>query len=463
MILLKNIEHLLTGLFRKKNLILLLLFSNQIYTQKITVKQVNINDFDESSLSPFVKDGYLYFSSNKRRATITSVQSEDGESFFDIYRAEIKDKEKLKNKVEPLSDSVNKTFNEVSACITTDNTIYFSSNSFGEIKKKKIGKYGIYSYKLDSNKNVRPFEYNNPKFNVAHPTVSEDGKLLIFSSDNIAGEGMTDLYFCEKIEEKWSEPRNLGININTKFMETFPNLHGNSLYFSSNRKGGKGGLDLYVSNYDGKNWSPPKPLPEPLNTKYDDFGFTLNKDLKSGYFTSNRKKKIDRLYYFEYDMPVIQEYYQQELYFCYTLEETEMEETDSLKFSWDLGDGTKQKGKIADHCYSDTGTYNIVMSVIDKYTGTVFDNVSSYEIKIDAKNKPVIDIEDIKPGVVRIFVNNKWTNKNYTEHYWIVEGDYKFDKELTLKFKNKSEINVRLVAWNKEEESTIGIERTVYK
>lgn len=466
MILYKNIERHRIDLFNKALLCLIVfVFSNSVFSQKISVKQVKLNDFEESSFAPQVKDGWLYFSTNKKRASLTSIQTEDGDLFFDIFKSEIKEDHKLKSKQIPLSDSVNRKFNETSTCVY-QNKIYFSSNSFGEVKKKKIGKYGIFIADLDSmsNETVKPFKYNDKHFNVAHPTINKNGSLLVFSSDNIAGEGMSDLYYCTSQNGEWSTPKNLGININTEAMETFPTLLGNTLYFASDRKGGKGGLDIYVSNFDGKYWTKPKSMPEPINTKYDDFSITFNEDLKSGYFSSNRTKKRDGVYYFEYDMPILQEFYQQELYFCYTFEETDMEETDSLKFKWNLGDGTTKETMVANHCFSDTGTYQVSMSVIDKHTGTVFENVSSYEVEINAHNKPVIDLEDLKPGVVKVFVNKKWTTENYTDHYWIVEGDFVFDEELILKFKDKSEINVKLVIWDKNKpESVTGVERIVYK
>lgn len=435
------------------------------FSQNIEVSSVKVSDFDESSFAPSLKDGWLYFSSNKKRNTLNSIVNEDGDYFYDIFKVEIKEKNKVKSKIEPLSDSINRIFNESSSCFY-NNQIYFSSNSFGKVDKNKVGAFGIYIAKEMNGKvlEVVPFKYNDERFNVAHPTVSEDGKLLIFSSDNIAGEGWSDLYFCTKMENGWSNPQNLGININTDAMETFPRLQGNKLYFSSDRKGGKGGLDVYVSNYDGQKWNTPKPLPEPLNSKYDDFGYVANQDLKSGYFSSNRIKKKDGLFYFEYDMPVLQDYYQQELYFCYTFQEADMEETDSLKFSWNLGNGTTVDGAVVEHCYADTGLYSVSMNILDKHTGTVFEKVSSYDIEINAHNMPVIDFSDIKPGVVNVFLNTKWTDFNFTDYYWIVDGDYVFEKDLMLKFKNKSEINVKLVIWNKDNESNaIGVERVVYK
>lgn len=463
MTLYKNIEHLHIGLFRL--VVLIFVIPSFSFAQDITVKPVNVNDFDESSFAPTVNNGWLYFSSNKKRNSIYSIQTEDGDNFFDLYKVEIKERNKVRSKTIPLSDSINRKFNETSSCIN-GNKIYFSSNSFAEVKKKRIGNYGIYIAELDSNEEsvIKPFKYNDKRFNVAHPTVNDKGDILVFSSDNIAGEGMSDLYFCKLEGDDWSAPQNLGMNINTEDMETFPKLIGSSLFFASDRKGGLGGLDVYVSNFNGKFWTKPKGLPAPLNSKYDDFGYVANPDLKSGYFSSNRAKKKDGIFYFEYNMPIVQDFYQQELYFCYSLEEAEMEETDSLKFKWDLGNGEEANGNKIDYCYSDTGTYEVSMSILDKHTGTLFEGVSSYEIIIDAFNKPVIDLEDIKPGVVKVFVNKKWTNLNYTDMYWIVEGNYVFENDLTLKFKNKTELNVKLVVWDRDKPgSEIGIERVVYK
>ncbi len=160
----------------------------------------------------------------------------------------------------------------------------------------------------------------------------------------------------------------------------------------------------------------------------------------------------------------MEQFFQQELYFCYFLEETKLQQTDTLVFEWNLGDGTKQRGTEVDYCYSDTGTYHVTMNIIDKNTGLVFDEVSSYDIVIDAKNKPVIDFEDIKKGVVRIFMNTKWTNVNYTNHYWIVDRILIFDDNFIYKFKDKEEVKVKLIAWDKNTpNSEIGIERIVYK
>lgn len=470
MILLNNIDlrHLV---FKKgKNIlsfvILFALISTVSVAQNITVQKVNVTDFEESSFAPFVKDGFLYFSSNKKRNTLKTIQTDDGSYFYDLFKVEIKEENKVKAKIIPLSDSINGIFNETSNCFY-ENKIYFSSNSRTKTKKNRVGNFGIYILEQTEgvgNQIVKPFIYNDKRFNVAHPTVSGNGKYLVFSSDNIAGEGMSDLYFCKRKNNKWGIPQNLGVNVNTEEMETSPRFAGNTLFFASDRKGGIGGLDVYKTRLEEGKWLKPVLLEEPINSKYDDFGYVENEDHLSGYFSSNRKKKTDGIYYFKNEVPSVESYYQQELYFCYEMEETEMKETDTLLFVWDLGDGNKGHGPYVDYCYKDIGTYHVSMSITDKNTGTIFEKVSEYDIVIDAMNKPVIDLEDIEPGIVRVFINKKWTTNTYSDFYWIVEGDYIFEKELVLKFKEKSEINVKLVIWDKKDpKSVIGIERIVYK
>ena len=438
-----------------------------VHAQEIKVKPVKVNEFEESSFAPFVKNGWLYFASNKRRNTIYSVQTEDGFNFFDLYKVQIKGEHKVKARTIPLSDSVNGKFDEVSVFIESDSILYFTSNSRSDVKKDKIGRFGIYTARIINGEwgAVRPFQYNDSRFNVGYPAVNSSSDMLVFSSDNIAGEGMSDLYYCRKKNGQWTAPQNLGINFNTEAVETFPFFVGdNILYFSSDRKGGIGKLDIYKCVFDEGKWSKPELLPEPINSKYNDFNYFENNDQKSGYFASDRIKKTDGIFYFKKDIPDVEEFYQQELYFCYFLEETKLQQTDTLVFEWNLGDGTKQRGTEVDYCYSDTGTYHVTMNIIDKNTGLVFDEVSSYDIVIDAKNKPVIDFEDIKKGVVRIFMNTKWTNVNYTNHYWIVDGILIFDDNFIYKFKDKDEVNVKLIAWDKNTpNSEIGIERIVYK
>jgi peptidoglycan-associated lipoprotein len=127
-----------------------------------------------------------------------------------------------------------------------------------------------------------------------HPAVSPDENFLVFSSPRKGGAGGKDLWIVSKSEgsSTFSSPRNLGENINTRGDEVFPSLRGDSvLYFASNGHPGMGGLDIFksVRQEDGS-WGDPINLRPPLNSNFDDFGISWHPNgLEQGYFSSNRR------------------------------------------------------------------------------------------------------------------------------------------------------------------------------
>ena len=129
-------------------------------------------------------------------------------------------------------------------------------------------------------------------------SISPDGKRLFFTSDREGGYGDTDIYMSELVEsdgdkEKWGEPVNLGPQINTPYGDDAPFIHadGRTLYFSSQgHKACMGGFDIYstVQAEDGT-WSKPENLGYPINTPDNDIYFVLSADKKSGYYASAKE------------------------------------------------------------------------------------------------------------------------------------------------------------------------------
>jgi outer membrane protein OmpA-like peptidoglycan-associated protein/tetratricopeptide (TPR) repeat protein len=121
--------------------------------------------------------------------------------------------------------------------------------------------------------------------------ISQDGEWLLFAG-NFAGKGFGnfDLYISYDTPTGWSEPINLGANINTEFWESSPSLSPdkNALYFSSNRPGGYGGKDLYVSYRlpTGK-WSAAENMGSEINTTGDEMAPFIHADNQTLYFTSD--------------------------------------------------------------------------------------------------------------------------------------------------------------------------------
>ncbi len=148
---------------------------------------------------------------------------------------------------------------------------------------------------LNSRDRIRwkAFPYNNSEYSTGHATLSPDGNSVIFSSDKPNGRGGSDLYLSQwnKEEKTWDEPVSLGDNINTFGNEVFPFwLDSNTLYFASDGHLGYGGLDLFVVKKENNKWGKVQNLKRPINSSYDDFSITLDAATKTGAFASNRPK-----------------------------------------------------------------------------------------------------------------------------------------------------------------------------
>ncbi|PYF77452.1 OmpA family protein [Pedobacter nutrimenti] len=150
------------------------------------------------------------------------------------------------------------------------------------------------------------FPYNNvQKYSVGHAALSKDEKTLYFVSDMPGGFGGTDIWYSErKSDGTWGQPQNAGGRINTPGNEMFPNLNEDGvLYYSSNGLPGMGGLDIFSAKGSQNNWSVPLNLKYPINSSGDDFAFLTAETTagtKSGYLSSNRKggKGGDDIYSF---------------------------------------------------------------------------------------------------------------------------------------------------------------------
>ncbi|GAB4249217.1 MAG: hypothetical protein Kow0027_12000 [Saprospiraceae bacterium] len=137
---------------------------------------------------------------------------------------------------------------------------------------------------------AEPISAVNTEYNEGAQTITADGKLLIFTICNKPGGlGRCDLYFTEFKNGNWTPVRNLGRPVNSAAYESLPSLsaEGDALYFTSNRKGGFGGLDLWVSyrKPDG-HWGEPVNLGSTINTPFDEQAPFIHPDGQTLYFMS---------------------------------------------------------------------------------------------------------------------------------------------------------------------------------
>ncbi len=212
----------------------------------------------------------------------------------------------------PMPYPFNNSSNEGGATVSVDNKhLYFTvcKNEGGE-----QANCDVYFSDFINGEWTKPAKVpgiNDSVFWDSQPTLAADGKTLYFCSDRKGGYGGVDIYKTVKDAKtgRWSTPVNAGRPINTNGDEFAPFLHSDfqSLYFSSDGHPSVGGQDIYFTHMgeDGK-WSEPKNLGIPINTKGDDIGFFVSTDGRFAYFASNQPSrakgrsvgKFD-IYYFE--------------------------------------------------------------------------------------------------------------------------------------------------------------------
>ena len=247
-----------------------------------------------SDFGSFTSNNKIYFSSS--RNTDRKNHNLNGEPFLDVYSATT-DGSSISN-VELLSGDVNSKYHEGTIAITPDGKrMFFDRNNFfeGDLEKDEEGVNQINLYVAEKVAgewtNIVPVPFNDDNYSTGHPAISPDGKTLYFSSDKPGGQGGSDLYMVElKSDNTFGEPKNLGANINTIATEAFPSVSSNGdLYFSSNGHLGLGGLDAFVAAKNGSSFSSPENLGPGVNSGNDDFGVNIDTEKGTGYVSSNRK------------------------------------------------------------------------------------------------------------------------------------------------------------------------------
>ncbi len=148
-------------------------------------------------------------------------------------------------------------------------------------------------------------EINSEHFE-AYPSISDDGRFLFFCSDRPNNYGEIDLFISERVNDKWTNPQNLGAEINTKYSEITPFIFGDKLFFSSNGYS-EDGYDIMVADFSNGSVANIRKLPLPFNSQWDEKSpFLLDNQL---YFTSNRPNGCGGydVYAFKYCMDAVLE------------------------------------------------------------------------------------------------------------------------------------------------------------
>ena len=198
---------------------------------------------------------------------------------------------------------INSRYNEAFPCLSADGlTLYFADwyswNAAGD-RPGGVGNHDLWMCTRLSTHNPwgPPVNMgaiiNSPNDEVS-PSVSQDGKILIFASNRSGGLGNYDLWMSTRpsVQEAWGPPVNMGPAVNSSAYdgEVCLSTDGMALFFCSDRPGGSGGYDLWMCNRPSVHeaWGPPVNLGSVINTSYTEAAPSLSPDLKTLYFVSDQ-------------------------------------------------------------------------------------------------------------------------------------------------------------------------------
>jgi outer membrane protein OmpA-like peptidoglycan-associated protein len=263
---------------------------------KFSVEDAGINSEFSDFGSAFYNNKIVFASARKKPDVNENYAGWTGEKFTDLYSAETDLGGNL-SKVALLSSVLNTKYYESTPVFTKDgNTVYYTGNNYSDGKRKfsteKTTLLKIYKSTFDGKTWSKPLAlpFNSDDYQVAHPALSPDEKILYFSSDMPGSVGRSDLYKVSILgDDAYGTPINLGTAINTEGKETFPFVSANNdLYFATDGRPGLGGLDIFKAKLKSEGVGTIINLGMPVNSPFDDFALVINDSNNQGFLSSKR-------------------------------------------------------------------------------------------------------------------------------------------------------------------------------
>lgn len=236
-------------------------------------------------------ESVIIFTSRRVGSTGGKIDPTINEHFEDLYIS-YKQEDGSWSPAENLGDNVNSDDHDAVAAVSADGQrvlIFLGrKNNAGDLYECTLDG-DVWSKPESLGKNVNTKEYHE-----SSACYSPDGNTIYFVTNKPGGIGDHDIYMTQRDEKgKWGPATNLGTTINTKYDEEAVYMHpdGKTLYFSSKGHTSIGGYDIFKSVYDEatQSWGTPENLGYPVNTADDDAFFVLSADGKRGYFTSGQQ------------------------------------------------------------------------------------------------------------------------------------------------------------------------------
>ncbi|MCB0631291.1 MAG: PD40 domain-containing protein, partial [Lewinella sp.] len=254
----------------------------------------------------FYKDHQLVITSDRKASEGDDVYKWTGNDFSDLFLVDLQS-----NNVTAFGEPINSPNNEGTVSFAPDYSEVYFTRCFGPKREDAYCKLMVSESKGGDEWTIpRVLDFVQDGINYGHPSISEDGRELYFSSNHPDGWGGYDIWVSRRQEDgSWGTPDLLSRSINTIGNEKFPYIDHDTLYFSSDFLPGMGGLDIFRTHrFPNGSWAPAKNLGVPINSGGDEFGYVIDREapkrgkvIRQGYFTSTRDNGIgnDDIYRFE--------------------------------------------------------------------------------------------------------------------------------------------------------------------
>ena len=406
--------------------------------------------------SPVFYKGGIVFCSNERNNSLVGYKDEQNRLFKIFFVT--KRGSNGWNHPKILAKEITTAFNDGPATFNEKgNIIYYTRNNSIENVLRNISdtsnKLGIYSAELIDGiwTNIKPFDYNNPHYSLCTPALTPDGDRIYFSSDMPGGNGGMDLYYCERHNNSWDKPVNLGPLINTNKNESFPfACKYGKLFFASDGLKGFGGKDLFYTQQINGDWIVPVHLDSAINSPADDFGILVDSTLENGYFSTNRLKTDDIFSFSSAPVEFTSCDTAKENKYCFTFYDEKQQLLDTVKaiYQWTFGDGIIHIGKEVQHCFPGPGKYSVSLTIIDGLTGDTIAKRVEYKAELENINQPYISSD--KVGMVDKSMSFKGVTSDLkgiriTDFFWdFGDGFKQGGQSISHAFQKKGEYAVKL-------------------
>ncbi|MBD8491238.1 OmpA family protein [Echinicola sp. CAU 1574] len=209
---------------------------------------------------------------------------------------------------EALSPIINTMSNEGTCTISADGNILIYTSCDAPDSYGSCDLYIAYKVNGDWQKPKNMGEKVNSRYWDSQPSLSADGSILFFSSNRRGGYGGNDIYYTMRLKSGgWSEPINVGEVINTKYDEVSPFIYFNNelLFFASDGHMGFGGMDLYNSKISRGTFEEPQNLGYPINDHLDQLALFITAQRDYAYYTENSLKNgtLERSFLYRFPFP----------------------------------------------------------------------------------------------------------------------------------------------------------------